>query len=116
YGSTPAYHGVLELHGCGDLQAELNALSKRGDWKAMGDLVTDEVLEAFAVVAETPETVAAQLDARFRGAVTRLSCYAPYKSDPDRWAAVLTQLKALSPVRAATQPRSFPTPPSRSRL
>ena len=30
YGSTPAYRGVLDLHGWGDLQPELNAMSKRG--------------------------------------------------------------------------------------
>jgi len=30
YGSTPAYRGVLELHGWGELQSELNALSKTG--------------------------------------------------------------------------------------
>ena len=95
YGSTPAYRGVLELHGWGDLQTELNTLSKRGDWVAMGDLITDEVLDAFAVVAETPEGIAAKLARRFGGAVTRLSFYAPYRSDPDRWAAVLSQLKAL---------------------
>ena len=32
YGSTPAYRGVLELHGWGDLQDDLNRLSKRGEW------------------------------------------------------------------------------------
>ena len=32
YGSTPAYRPVLELHGWGDLQTELNTLSKRGEW------------------------------------------------------------------------------------
>ena len=37
YGSTPAYRGVLELHGWGDLQDELNALSKQGEWEEMGD-------------------------------------------------------------------------------
>src|SRR5450631_4820338 len=56
YGSTPAYRGVLELHGWGDLQEELNAASKRGEWKEMGDLITDDILEAFAVVAE-PEDI-----------------------------------------------------------
>jgi len=30
YGSTPAYRPVLELHGWGDLQTELNSLSKHG--------------------------------------------------------------------------------------
>ncbi len=32
YGSTPAYRGVLECHGRGELQTELNRLSKRGAW------------------------------------------------------------------------------------
>ena len=36
YGSTPAYRGVLELHGWGDLQTELNAMSKQGEWASHG--------------------------------------------------------------------------------
>ena len=36
YGSTPAYRKVLELHGWGDLHAELHRLSKQGEWDAMG--------------------------------------------------------------------------------
>ena len=50
YGSTPAYRGVLELHGWGGLQAELNALSKQGKWVEMGELIDDEILDTFAVV------------------------------------------------------------------
>src|SRR4029077_2488159 len=52
YGSTPAYRPVLDLHGWGDLQTELNALSKQGEWVKMGQLIDDEVLAAFAVVTE----------------------------------------------------------------
>ena len=37
YGSTPAYKGVLELHGWGDLHLELHPLSKQGEWVKMGD-------------------------------------------------------------------------------
>jgi len=37
YGSTPAYRGVLELHGWGELQSELNALSKTGEWEKMAN-------------------------------------------------------------------------------
>jgi len=95
YGSTPAYRSVLELHGWGDLQTDLNALSKRGEWQAMGELIEGEVLDAFAVVAETPEDVAKKLAERFGGLVQRLSFYAPYQSDPDRWKAVLDDLKAI---------------------
>ena len=44
YGSTPAYRRVLDLHGWGDLQDELNRMSKEGRWKEMGDLIDDEML------------------------------------------------------------------------
>jgi len=94
YGSTPAYRGVLELHGWGGLQDDLNKMSKEGKWKEMGELITDEILHTFAVVAE-PEQVAAGLNARYGGVVQRISFYAPYASDPDRRRAVMDQLKAL---------------------
>ena len=38
----PAYRPVLELHGWGDLQPELNTLSKRGEWVKMGELIDDD--------------------------------------------------------------------------
>ncbi|MEN9824234.1 MAG: hypothetical protein RLZ04_2660 [Actinomycetota bacterium] len=94
YGSTPAYRGVLDLHGWGDLQDELNVLSKRGEWEAMGDLITPEVLEAFAVVG-APETVAPELHKRYGDVIQRISFYTPYKSDPERWARVISDLQAV---------------------
>src|SRR4051794_7433039 len=94
YGSTPAYRGVLDLHGWGDLQPELNTLSKQGKWVEMGNLITPEMLHTFAVVADRPEDVAAELSKRYSGIVDRCSFYAPYKSDPDRWRAVVESLKA----------------------
>jgi probable F420-dependent oxidoreductase len=94
YGSTPAYRGVLELHGWGDLQDDLNRMSKEGKWKEMGELITDDMLDAFAVIAE-PEKLAAGLQVRYGDVVQRLSFYAPYSSDPDRWAAVMKQLQAV---------------------
>ena len=51
YGSTPGYRGVLELHGWGEIGEQLNAMSKRGEWVEMGGLITDEMLDTFAVVA-----------------------------------------------------------------
>jgi probable F420-dependent oxidoreductase len=92
YGSTPAYRGVLELHGWGDLQSELNRLSKQGQWVEMGELITDEILETFAVVA-APEDIPKALLARFGDVVDRLSFYAPYQTDPDRWRSVLASFK-----------------------
>jgi probable F420-dependent oxidoreductase len=94
YGSTPAYRPVLELHGWGDLQDDLNRMSKEGKWKEMGELITDDILEAFAVVAE-PEGIAPELTKRYGDVVQRLSFYAPYASDPERWAAVMRDLQAV---------------------
>jgi probable F420-dependent oxidoreductase len=88
YGSTPAYRGVLELHGWGELQTELNALSKQGEWVKMGELITDDILDTFAVVGE-PEAVPRLMLERYGDIVDRLSFYAPYRSDPDRWGKVL---------------------------
>ncbi|NNE11533.1 MAG: LLM class F420-dependent oxidoreductase [Ilumatobacter sp.] len=94
YGSTPAYRKVLEIHGWGGLQDELNALSKQGKWAEMGELIDDEILETFAVVGP-PESVAPELDRRYGDVVDRLSFYAPYESEPDRWTAVMEALKAI---------------------
>ncbi len=93
YGSTPAYRPVLELHGWGELQPELNRLSKQGEWVKMGELIDDDVLGAFAVVAE-PDGIAPELVRRYAGVVDRCSFYAPYRSDPQRWAAVIAGLQA----------------------
>lgn len=93
YGSTPSYKGVLELHGWHGLHEELNALSKKGGWAEMGALITDEILNTFAVVAE-PEGIAAELHRRYGDVIDRVSFYAPYKSDPARWSNVLAALKA----------------------
>jgi len=82
YGSTPAYRAVLELHGWGALQDELNTLSKQGRWKEMGSLIDDVVLNTFAVVAE-PGDVAAELLRRYGDIVTRIGFYAPGQPDTD---------------------------------
>ena len=93
YGSTPAYKGVLELHGWGDLQADLNTLSKRGEWVEMGKLITDEILDTFAVIA-TPDKVAEGLIGRYGDIITRISFYSPGQLDDGGWAPVIEALNA----------------------
>ena len=77
YGSTPAYRPVLDVEGWGDLQPELNALSKTGDeaWR-MIDLVSDEMVDTLAVRG-TPEECAAELLRRFGDLADRVCCYFP---------------------------------------
>jgi probable F420-dependent oxidoreductase len=93
YGSTPAYRPVLELHGWGDLQPELHTLSRRGRWEGMADLISDEMVETFAVVGPLDE-VPARVLARFDGLVDRFSFYAPYELSSDQEAALLSGFKA----------------------
>ena len=92
YGSTPAYRGVLDLHGWGDLQTELNSLSKQGKWAEMSGLITDEIMETFAVVAE-PDAVAPRLIERFGDVIDRCSFYGQVSNDADQRKEIVTALQ-----------------------
>ncbi|MCV7166511.1 LLM class flavin-dependent oxidoreductase, partial [Mycobacterium stomatepiae] len=60
YGSTPAYRPVLDAHGWGDLQPQLNAMSKQGRWQEMSTLIDDEILHTIAACG-TPAEIAAHI-------------------------------------------------------
>ncbi|MGI9323334.1 MAG: TIGR03617 family F420-dependent LLM class oxidoreductase [Pseudomonadales bacterium] len=83
YGSTPAYKNVLGVHGWGDLQGELNKMSKEGKWQEMGELVTDEMLEVFCVMDE-PKDVVAGIKARYGDLVDCTSGAFGFVDDADR--------------------------------
>jgi probable F420-dependent oxidoreductase len=80
YGSTPAYAPVLGTHGWGDLQPELNKLSKQGQWDEMGTLITDEILDAFAVVGELDD-IPDMFKARYGDLVDRTTASLPARDD-----------------------------------
>ncbi|MSP66897.1 MAG: TIGR03617 family F420-dependent LLM class oxidoreductase [Alphaproteobacteria bacterium] len=92
YASTPAYRGVLALHGWEAAQDELNKLARAGRWDQMAGLIDDGMLNAFAVVAE-PDRVAGTLRARYGGLVDRIVCGFDFLDDPARPRAV-AELKA----------------------
>ena len=86
---------MLDRHGWAGLGDELHALprsSREDKWEAVGTLVDDDVLHAFAVVAD-PAGVAAELQRRFGGLIDRVSFYAPYESSTQTWDHVLQGLK-----------------------
>lgn len=92
YGSTPAYRGVLEIHGWGELAPELNRMSKEGRWTEMGTIIDDSMLAEFAVIAE-PAQLATRIEERWGGAIDRISFYAPYETKPEVWLPVIAALK-----------------------
>ena len=76
YGSTPAYRPVLDAEGWGDLQPELNALSKTGAIMEMIAKVDERMLTTLAVRG-TPEECAAELQRRFGDIAERVCTYVP---------------------------------------
>lgn len=91
YGSTPGYRTVLELHGWGDLQTELNFLMKQRRQDEMAGLISDEVLHTFAIVGE-PDAVADEVVRRFGGLIDRTSFAAPGLSD-DRISTLISRMR-----------------------
>lgn len=92
YGSTPSYRPVLEVEGWGDLQTELNGLSKQGRWADMATTIDDTMLATLAVQG-TPKECAAEILARYGGVATRLAFYQPYAADAATTAELLDALR-----------------------
>ena len=82
YGSTRTYQPVLDCHGWGDLTTKLHRKSIEGDWKGMADLITDEMLDTYAVTA-TYDKLAAALQTRYAGLLDRTGLYQPYPPRQD---------------------------------
>ena len=94
YGSTPAYRPVLDVEGWGDLQPELNAMSKQGRWQDMGGLIDDTVVRTLAVWG-SPAECAVQLRARVADLADRVAFYLPYRASSELPAALLAELRIL---------------------
>lgn len=77
YASTRTYEPVLAAHGWQDLIPHLHRKSVEGDWTGMASLITDEMVEAYAV-SGTWETIAARINERYAGLLDRTSFYTPY--------------------------------------
>ncbi|MVZ89920.1 TIGR03617 family F420-dependent LLM class oxidoreductase [Microbacter sp. ANSKLAB05] len=91
YGSTPAYRPVLDAHGWGDLQPELNAMSKQGRWQEMTSLISDEILHTIAACG-TPAEVAAHVRDRVDGVGDRVCLYQTGPIATDALAQIVDEL------------------------
>ncbi len=100
YASTPSYQTVLALHGWEALGEKLNALSRRGGWLEMAELITDDILEEFAVVAPQDQ-LARRVRERYEGLLDRIGYYFPFEpgSNETLWrdaVAVLSDAKSTT--------------------
>jgi len=97
YASTPSYRPVMDLHGWGELANTLRNLSRRGDWSEMADLVSDEMLDTFAIVSNQDE-LAGELHSRYANLADRLSLYIPFfPGDKDEfWRKITKEMQTES--------------------
>ena len=94
YGSTPSYRPVLDVEDWGELQTDLNTLSKRGEWGEMTGLIDETMVRTIAVVG-TPAECAREIVARFGAFSQRVCCYFPgYAVTDERIAALVSAIKA----------------------
>ena len=85
YASTPSYRPVMELHGWADVAEKLSAHAAKGEWMEMPMLITDEMLNEFAVVTEENK-LADELKKRYEGIADRLTLYTPFvPGEKDEW-------------------------------
>lgn len=91
YGSTPAYRPVLDHLGQGELQPELNALSKQGRWDEMAGLIEDDLITAIALRG-TPADIARQIQGRYGEVADRVALTFPYAAPSDLLGEIVDEL------------------------
>lgn len=94
YASTPSYLPVLEAEGW-DFGGELNALSKRGQWHEMAELVPDEAVLTVGVAAPV-DRLAEAIRARYGDRVQRIGFYTigpSFQADREAVRQVIAGLK-----------------------
>jgi hypothetical protein len=75
----------MDLHGWSDVAEKLSAHASRGEWMEMPMLITDEMLNEFAVVTEDNK-LANELKKRYDGIANRLTLYTPFvPGEKDEW-------------------------------
>ncbi len=93
YASTPSYRSVLEASNW-DFGPELSAMSKRGEWDKMVDVVPDEALQQVGVIAPI-DGLADAIKTRYGDRVQRVGFYSVgsvLMDDPDALKQVISQL------------------------
>lgn len=83
YMSTPAYRRPFDAVGLADVAERASEHSKAGAWDKLADLVSDDVLNEWVVVAPYDE-LAATIRERFAGLIDRVEVSIPLETAADR--------------------------------
>lgn len=82
YASTRTYIGVLEAHGWGETCYRLSEKAAKGDWGGMASLITDEMLQVYAVEG-TYDEIPGLIKKKYHGVIDRLGFYSPVRPGGD---------------------------------
>ncbi|MGF1599048.1 MAG: TIGR03617 family F420-dependent LLM class oxidoreductase [Acidimicrobiales bacterium] len=99
YGSTRNYGFQFDMLGFEGTSARLNERLKAGDMAGMAELITDDMLDHYAVTSSWSE-LGARLVERYRGRAARLVMYQAelsLRNDPatiDKWASVAATVRS----------------------
>jgi probable F420-dependent oxidoreductase len=96
YASTPSYRAVFEHHGLGDLATELSVLSRAQRWDEMPPLISDDILNKFAVVG-TYDQIVERMRERASGLATSAEFSIPTTCDED-YECLADLIKQLKPL------------------
>jgi probable F420-dependent oxidoreductase len=94
YASTPSYRRVFAIHGWEAIAEKLSKHAARQEWGEMGELIDDEILATFAVVA-APRELAATLKERYQFLADRLTLYIPFTPGErhDFWKNLIAEIR-----------------------
>jgi len=94
YASTRTYGGVLRAHGWGDTSNRLSEKAAQGDWAGMASLITDEMLEVYAVQG-TFDELPALVRKKYAGVIDRLGFYVLGRAgaDEDTWRRIIAETR-----------------------
>ncbi len=95
YASTPTYRVVLETHGWGEVGERLSGLAAQQRWGEMGALVSDEMLDVYAVEAPL-DRLGMALRRRYEGVLDRIGLYFPFVPGEmdDAWRSIIAAVHA----------------------
>jgi probable F420-dependent oxidoreductase len=96
YASTPTYRTVLEAHGWEGVGEKLGKLARDKRWEVMPELITDEMLRAFAIEA-APDEVGTTLRERYEGLLSCVALYVPFVPEErdEFWRATIESVQTV---------------------
>lgn len=98
YGSTRTYFPVFEVHGWASVGEELHRLSLTNGWAEMPKLITDEMAEAFTVIAPYAE-LPAKLHARYAGIADSLGLELPTAANEEATKTIMAAVRTIPTFR-----------------